>query len=373
MIFLNFFKKEKKITISPDVNKKIKMGFWENIIKKKKPFFVLAPMADVTDVAFRIIIAKYSRHENSIGFISSFKNNEAGACLAKLTERSGGPDVFWTEFVSADGLQSAGREKLLIDLAFEKDQHPIVAQIFGSNEENMERTARLCAKLGFDGIDINMGCPDKSIMKQGCGAGHIQNPEHAIKIIEAVKRGARDLPVSVKTRLGFNKNEIDTWIPKILSAGIAVLTIHGRTKKDMSKVPARWDDIKKVVDLVRASGLKTLVIGNGDVLSLEDGRAKAEQSGVDGLMLGRAIFGNPWLFDQTKKEVTVKEKLEVMLEHTRTFVEYLGQHKNFNIMKKHYKAYVNNFHGAKELRIKLMQSDNLEQIEKLTKEFLDSQ
>lgn len=346
-MFLNLFKK-KKIAYDKNLNQTIHLGFWKDLALKKKPFFVLAPMADVTDIAFRKVIAKYSRHG----------------------EVSGGPDVFWTEFVSADGLQSEGRDKLMIDLAFEPNQHPIVAQIFGSHEGNMEATAKLCRELGFDGIDINMGCPDKAIMKQGCGAGAIQNPDHAVKIIQAVKRGAGDLPVSIKTRLGFNKNEIDTWIPKILSAGIAVLTIHGRTKKDMSKVPARWDDIKKVVDLVRASGLKTLVIGNGDVLSVEDGKEKTRESGVDGAMLGRAIFGNPWLFNEDKEEISIKEKLEVMLEHTRTFVECLSQHKNFNIMKKHYKAYVNNFPGAKELRIKLMESENYEEIKKHTKEFL---
>lgn len=325
------------------------MGFWEKF-EKGKPFFVLAPMADVTDVAFRKIITKYSRHG----------------------QEGGGPDVFWTEFVSADGLNSAGRDKLLIDLKFEEEQRPMVAQIFGSNEENMEATARLCVELGFDGIDINMGCPDKSIMKQGCGSGHIANPDHAVKIIQAVKRGAGDLPVSVKTRLGFNKNEIETWVPKILSAGVAVLTMHGRTKKEMSKVPARWSDIKRVVEIVKESGLKTLVIGNGDALSLDDAKLKIKQSGVDGVMLGRAIFGNPWLFDEDKKDVSTRERLEVMLEHTKTFVEYLGEHKNFNIMKKHYKAYVNNFQGAKELRIKLMESESYEQIEKHTKDFIDS-
>lgn len=347
-MFWNIFK-NKKIKLDKSLNENIHLGFWEDLAKNRKPFFVLAPMADVTDVAFRKVIAKYSRHG----------------------EEGGGPDVFWTEFVSADGLNSPGRDKLLIDLKFEENQRPIVAQIFGSKEENMEATARLCAELGFDGIDINFGCPDKAIMKQGCGAGAIQNPDHAVKIIQAVKRGAGKLPVSVKTRLGFNKNEIETWVPKILSAGVAVLIMHGRTKKEMSKVPARWDEIKKVVDIVRESGLKTLVIGNGDAVDLEDGTRKAEQSGVDGVMIGRGIFGNPWLFDSLKKEISVKERLEVMLEHTRTFFEYLGEHKNFNIMKKHYKAYVNNFHGAKELRIKLMESENYEQIEKLTKEFLD--
>ncbi len=348
-MILNWFKK-KNVQYDPYLNETIHLGFWEKLVQTKRPFFVLAPMADVTDIAFRSVIAKYSRHG----------------------EIGGGPDVFWTEFVSADGLSSAGKEKLLIDLAYEPNQHPIVAQIFGSDEQNMEAVARLCKDLGFDGIDINMGCPDKAIIKQGCGAGAIQDPDKAVKIIQAVKRGAGDIPVSVKTRLGFNKNEIDTWIPKILSAGIAVLTIHGRTKKDMSKVPARWDDIKKVTDLVRQSGLKTLVIGNGDVMSVSDGREKASHSGVDGLMLGRAIFGNPWLFDEQKQEVSISEKLTVMLEHTKLFVSYLGQHKNFNIMKKHYKAYVNNFPGAKELRIKLMESENYEEIERYTHEFLAS-
>jgi nifR3 family TIM-barrel protein len=350
-MFWNLFKRKNKVVLDSKINDSIKMGFWEKLSLEKKPFFVLAPMADVTDIAFRKIIAKYSRR------------GEVG----------GGPDVFWTEFVSADGLNSPGRDKLLIDLKFEENQRPIVAQIFGNDEENMEKTARLCKELSFDGIDINMGCPDKAIIKQGCGAGAIQNPDQAVKIIQAVKRGAGDLPVSVKTRLGFNKNEIDTWIPKILSAGIAVLTIHGRTKKDMSKVPARWDDIKKVSDIVKNAGLKTLVIGNGDVTSLEDGREKAAQSLVDGVMIGRGIFGNPWLFDENKKEISVRERLTVMLEHTRTFVEYLGGHKNFNIMKKHYKAYVNNFHGAKELRVRLMESEAYEEIEKITLEFLENQ
>lgn len=348
-MFLNLFKK-KKVKYKKNLNDEIVMGFWSGLAEKKKPFFVLAPMADVTDMTFRKIIAKYSRHG----------------------EEGGGPDVFWTEFVSADGLNSPGRDNLLIDLKYSGKEHPIVAQIFGSNEGNMEATAKLCKDLGFDGIDINMGCPDRAIIKQGCGSGAIRDPEKAIKIIQAVKRGAPDLPVSVKTRLGFNKNEIETWVPKLLSAGIAVLTMHGRTKKEMSKVPARWDDIKRVNEIVRDSGLKTLVVGNGDVLDIKDAREKAKHSGVDGVMLGRAIFGNPWLFDENKKDISIQEKLDVMLEHTKMYVEDLGAHKNFNIMKKHYKAYVNGFSGAKDLRVKLMESENYEQIESITREFLDS-
>ena len=325
------------------MSKEINLGFWQDLVAKKRPFFVMAPMADVTDCAFRQIITKYGK-----------------------------PDVFWTEFVSADGLSSKeGREALMIDLKYSENERPIVAQLFGSNEKNMEEAARLCSELGFDGIDINMGCPDKTIIKQGAGAAHIKNPDLAVKIIQAAKRGAPNLPVSVKTRLGFNKNEFDTWIPKILSCDIAVLTIHGRTMKEMSKVPARWDDIKKVCDIVRSLSKKTLVIGNGDVKDLEDAKNKVKESGVDGVMFGRAIFGNPWLFNENVKNVSVSDKLRVMLEHTKLFVEMLGNYKNFNIMKKHYKAYVNGFHGAKELRIKLMESPDYETIEKITNEFLN--
>lgn len=341
MKFLNFlFKKEKKIP--KEFLGEIRMGFWEEVVKNKRPFFVLAPMADVTDCVFREVIADTAK-----------------------------PDVFWTEFVSADGLASEkGRAALMVDLKFSEKERPIVAQLFSSNPANMEYAAKLCSELGFDGIDINMGCPDKTILKQKAGAAHILDPERALEVIAAAHRGAPNLPISVKTRLGFNKNEFETWIPKLLTANIAVLTIHGRTKKEMSKVPARWDDIGRVAEIVRKSGKKTLVIGNGDVKDLEDAKEKAKASGVDGIMLGRAIFGNPWLFDENKKDISVPEKLKMMLRHTKRFVEVLGSYKNFSIMKKHYKAYVNNFSGAKELREKLMEAKTYEEIENITEDFL---
>lgn len=318
-------------------------NFWE---KLNKPFFALAPMADVTDASFRQIIAKYSRHG----------------------EPGGGPDVFWTEFVAADGLMSPGREVLRHDLRFGENEHPIVAQLFGSHPDKMEGAARLCAELGFDGIDINMGCPDKSIEKQGAGAGMIKNPASAVEIIRAAKRGAPNLPVSVKTRIGYNKNEIDTWIPTLLNEDIAALTIHCRTRKEMSKVPARWEHVKEVVDIRNAMGKKTLILGNGDVKDLNDAKEKAAATGCDGVMLGRAIFGNPWLFDQRKKEVTKEEKLRVLAEHTKLYEELLGGIKSFSIMKKHYKAYVNNFDGAMEIREKLMQCENAAQVESVVDE-----
>ncbi|HEY0964242.1 MAG TPA: tRNA-dihydrouridine synthase [Candidatus Paceibacterota bacterium] len=328
------------------------MSFWE---KLQNPFFVLAPMADVTDAPFRRMIAKYSAHERVDGTI-------------------GGPDVMWTEFVAADGLVRAteeGKKKLMADLIYAEEERPIVAQLFTSNEEHMEYAAKLCRELGFDGIDINMGCPDRSIEKQGCGSAMIKHPENARAIIRAAKRGAGDVPVSVKTRVGYNKDEIDTWIPQVLAENPAALTIHARTRKDMSKVPARWEYVARVVALRDELAPGVRIIGNGDALSLTDARHKAEQSGADGVMLGRAIFGNPWLFHPEKdlSNVSLEERLVVMLEHTALFAELLP-HKNFAVMKKHYKAYVNGFHGAAELRGLLMKKNSVEEIAEVVHAFL---
>lgn len=321
-------------------------------------------MADVTDCAFRQVIAKYGK-----------------------------PDIFWTEFVSADGLCSAGKNKLLVDLQYSKNEKPIVAQIFGSNSENIKKASMLCAELGFDGIDINMGCPDKSIEKQHAGAYMIRDPKLAREIIRAAKEGSGGLPVSVKTRIGYNKNEIETWVRELLEKDIAALTIHLRTRKEMSNVPAHWELMKRIVEIRDEMKVSTLILGNGDVVDLDDAREKAKETGCDGVMLGRAIFGNPWLFsgnkinskfsqvlgfpgsrpgpDHSKILINlVSEKLEVMLEHTKLFEKMLGGHKNFAIMKKHFKAYVNGWEGAKELRVKLMETENASQVEGIVNDFL---
>jgi nifR3 family TIM-barrel protein len=320
-------------------------SFWYNL---KKPFFVLAPMADVTDVAFRSIIAKYSRHGES----------------------GGGPDVFWTEFVSADGLLSPGREVIKRDLEFGDNEHPIVAQIFGAKPENFTPVAEMVAEMGFDGIDINMGCPDRSVNKQGAGAALCKNPELAADIIRATKAGAGDLPVTAKIRIGWTKDETETWLPALLEAEPAVISIHARTRKDLSKVPPKWDAVKRAVEIRDEMGKDTLIVANGGILTHEQGEEVARYTGCDGIMMGKAIFGNPWLFDREKGEVTVEEKLRVMLEHTKLFLEKLGDIKSFAIMKKHYKAYVNGFPGAKELRIKLMAANSYEEIEREVEKFL---
>ncbi|MBI2637467.1 MAG: tRNA-dihydrouridine synthase family protein, partial [Candidatus Sungbacteria bacterium] len=279
-------------------------GFWKNL---KKPIFAIAPMANVTDAAFR-----------------------------KIFVLCGRPDVFWTEFVSVEGLLSRGKEALLPDLWFDKSEHPIVAQIFGSNPEQFERIGPLIKELGFDGVDINMGCPDKNVEKQGAGAALIKTPELAKEIIRALKRGVDPLPVSVKTRIGYSKNEIETWIPSLLKENLAALIIHLRKRKEMSDVPAHWELARDAVELRDRYSPQTLILGNGDVNSLNEARTRIEESGMDGVMIGKGIFGNPWFF--LGRTPDTREKLTRMVQHAELFESMFQGKKSFAVMKKHFKA-----------------------------------
>ncbi|MEI8223686.1 MAG: tRNA-dihydrouridine synthase [bacterium] len=350
-------------------------NFWKQL---NTPFFALAPMADVTDPAFRRIITKYGK-----------------------------PDVTWTEFVSADGLcHPAGRDNLIKDLAYTEAERPIVAQLFSSNPENMRKAAQLCAELGFDGVDINMGCPDRTIEKQGCGSAMIKTPDKAVEIIRAAKQGISDagkeIPVSVKTRVGYNTEIINEWIPVLLNESIAALTIHARTRKDLSQVPANWNYVMRVVALRNKLAPETVILGNGDVVDRADGLEKAATTGCDGIMIGRAVFGNPWIFNTsiavakrgnwrqgfllrllphrwskriqgdsryTVAQIPLAEKLRVMVEHSQLFCELLP-HKNFAVMKKHYKAYAHGFPGAKDLRVALMEAVDVESVKGIVEQFL---
>ncbi|MHB9019973.1 MAG: tRNA dihydrouridine synthase [Minisyncoccota bacterium] len=320
-------------------------GFWKKIAieakKEKRPILTLASMANVTDAAFRKMIAKYGR-----------------------------PDVMWTEFVSCDGVCSRGKKNLMLDLIFDRSEHPIVAQFFGSKPENFYKCAQLAQKLGFDGIDINMGCPDRGVIRQGAGSALIKNPKLAQKIIKETIRGAGKLPVSVKTRIGFNELEYKKWIPYLLKMDIAALTIHGRTKKEMSDVPAHWDVIAEIVKMRDKLKSKTLIIGNGDVSSLADAQEKYEKYGVDGVMVGRAMFGTPWFFSKKKKNITLKFKLKLALEHTKLFEKIFKDKKHFEIMKKHYKAYVSGFDNARKIRMRLMTVKNLDSAKKILKDLI---
>lgn len=336
--------------------KKVNSGFWA---KLQKPVFVMAPMADVTDVAFRQMFAKYGK-----------------------------PDVTWTEFVSCDGLIMApeqkrkgetisSQEKLWADLKYFENERPIVAQIFSSKPKMMEEAAYLVTKKGFDGIDINMGCPARVIQKQESGAALIKNPKRAVQMIKAARKGIHkackemnksDIPLSVKTRIGYNKDTMENWISVLLKQNLPLITIHARTKKEMSKVPAHWNRISDAVKLRDKISPETLIFGNGDVKDLNDAKEKVKETGCDGVMLGRAIFGNPYLFSEKREVKSEKESFDLLLEHTKLFEKYLS-HKNFNIMKKHYKAYVNGFKGAKELREKLMSAKDSVEVESILKDW----
>jgi len=327
--------------------------FWQ---KLTKPFFVMAPMADVTDVAFRALVGK-----------------------------RGAPDVFWTEFVSADGLYhliekgnkntknttiygSKGTNPLLRDLQFDSEQRPIVAQIFSSKPEMISYATRLVAELGFDGVDINMGCPDRAIEKQGCGAAMMKNPKLAEEIIRAAQE-ASSLPVSVKTRVGYNKESLDEWLTALLEANPAAITLHLRTRKEMSLVPADWELMKKAVSIRNRVNPSVLLIGNGDVRDIEDARIKIAESGCDGAMLGRAMFGNPWVFAGRKPEDTpLPEKLSALIELAHEF-EKISPSKNFAILKKHIKAFVTGFDGAAELRAELMQAESATALEAIVAKY----
>lgn len=332
------------------------MDFWK---KLERPFFVLAPMADVTDAAFRRMIAKYSGHMHRDGVRR-------------------GPDVMWTEFVSADGLMRApeeGRKKLLRDLEYVEEERPIVAQLFTSDPVAMEYAAKLVAELGYDGVDINMGCPDRSIEKQGSGAALIKNPARAREIIRAAKRGMSHdgilRPVSVKTRLGYNSDILEEWLPEILAENPSAVTVHARTRKEMSKVPARWERVAKAVEIRNQLSSSARIIGNGDVISIQDAEAKIAESGADGAMVGRGVFGNPWFFhpDKDVHTVSLEERLRVMVEHTKLYAD-LFPDKNLAILKKHYRIYVNGFPGASTLRADLMNAGTVDDIERVVDSFL---
>ncbi len=324
-------------------------NFW---LELPKPFFVLAPMYDVTDSAFRQIIAKYSR--------------------------PAGPQVFFTEFVSADGLASeVGRDRLKREFYFTESERPIVAQIFSAHPDKVKIAAALAREMGFDGIDINMGCPDRAVLKQGSGAALIKTPNLALEIIAAAKEGAGDLPVSVKSRIGYNTEIIEEWTKILLAGKPAALTFHLRTVKELSLVPAHWDLIKIPVALAR--GTETLIVGNGDVATPAEGKELAEKYGVDGIMIGRGIFGNPWLWSG-RDDILLEERLRVLVEHSKLFSDlycqgetnqrlFADHTKNFDVMKKHFKAYIKGFDGAGELRAKLMECKTAGEVEKIVKSF----
>ena len=304
-------------------------------LQSKKPFFVLAPMDDVTDTVFREVVA-----------------------------RAAAPDLAVTEFASADGfVHPKGRESVERRLQVNETEAalgvPLIAQIWGATPNHYYAMAKdLAARGDFAGIDINMGCPEKGIVKRGCCGGLIkeENWDTAAAIIAATKRGAGDLPVSVKTRLGVNSLNTEAWATHLLKQDLAALTIHGRTVREMSKVPAHWDEIGKVAALRDQIAPQTVIIGNGDVESREQGAALAAEHGLDGIMIGRGVFHNLFVFDPDQREHAPEEMFRILLEHVALYEQTWGTTKSYAPLKKFFKIYIHGFAGAAELRAQLMET-----------------
>lgn len=308
----------------------------------------MAPLDDVTDTVFRQVIA---------------------GCAP--------PDLYFTEFVNVDGLQSPGRPKLLKKLRFTATERPLVAQIWGKQPENFYKTARQLAdgtfahELGvpegvnFAGVDLNMGCPDKTVVKNGACSALINNRELAGEIIGATREGlAGRLSLSVKTRLGFNEDDL-TWPEFLLKQKLNMLTIHGRTKREMSKVPARWDAIGEVRELRDKLSPRTLIVGNGDVRDRPHGLELAAKHRLDGIMIGRGIFEDPFAFADSSpwQDYTTEQRIALYRHHVELFAA-TWQHRERPIatLNKFCKIYINGFDGAKDLREKLMRAQSAEEL-----------
>lgn len=310
----------------------------------RRPFFVLAPMEDVTDTVFRRVI-----------------------------KSQGAPDLYFTEFTNCEALLSVGKKRVQHRLEFTPGEHPLIAQIWGIRPEQYEKVAGELVEMGFDGIDINMGCPERSVVKQGACSALIKNPSLAREIIQATKEGAEGkIPVSVKTRLGFNSITTEEWLGFLLDQDIAALSVHGRTVAEMSKVPAHWDEIKKAVQLRDEKNLTTLIIGNGDITSYADGLEKVKNYGVDGIMVGRGVFHNPWLFNPSidPSHKSPKERMELLLQHVELFDTTWGNTKNYQILKKYFKIYIQGFDGASDVRVKFMETKTADEAKELAQHFL---
>ena len=316
-------------------------GFWNTL---PRPFMALAPMSGYTDTAYRLMAVRY-----------------------------GSPDVMYTEFVPANGLASDGRANLLHFFHTTPAQRPLVAQLYGGEPGHFYAAARVAATLGVDGIDINMGCPAKAVVSRKGGAALIGDLPRAREIIDAAKDGAGGLPVSVKTRLAPAADN-ERWLTGLLEAQPAALAVHARARCDTYKSPARWGEIARLVQLARVAhpdpGERPLIIGNGDVKSLAQARQRAAETGCDGVMLGRACYGNPWLFNReyTRDDLPRAELLEVMLEHARVFREHNVAERPLEFLRKHFKAYVHGFKGATAIRARVMAAEDYAKLEAMVRE-----
>lgn len=303
-----------------------------------KPFFVLAPMDDVTDTVFRRVIAD---------------------CAA--------PDMYFTEFVNVDALQSKGREATLPRLRFTEKERPIIAQLWGLNPDNFYKSAQDIVEMGFDGVDLNFGCPDKNVVRNGACSAFIlpENRDRAVDIIHAVREGVLPhFPISVKTRLGFNDIDL-SWHELLLQQKLNMLTIHGRTKKQMSNVPADWIRIGEIARLRDALSPDTLIVGNGDVMNCAEGEKLAKEHGLDGIMIGRGVFHDPYVFASKSpwEKFSKEQRIALYRRHVELFAEtWKNNQRKIHTLNKFCKIYINGFDGAKEMREKLMRANSTEEL-----------
>ncbi|MDW4404575.1 tRNA-dihydrouridine synthase [Staphylococcus saprophyticus] len=316
----------------------MKENFWREL---PRPFFVLAPMEDVTDVVFRHVVSEAGR-----------------------------PDVFFTEFTNTESYcHPEGVHSVRGRLTFTEDEQPIVAHIWGDKPDHFREMSIGMAEMGFKGIDLNMGCPVPNVATKGKGSGLIQRPEIAAEIIQAAKAGG--IPVSVKTRLGYSEiDEWRDWLRHVFEQDIANLSIHLRTRREMSKVDAHWEligEIKKLRDEIAPDTLLTI---NGDIPDRKTGLELAEKYGIDGVMIGRGIFHNPYAFEKEPREHTSEELLGLLRLHLDLFDQYTeNEPRQFKPLRRFFKIYVRGIRGASELRHQLMSTNTTDYARKLLDEF----
>ncbi|HDI0261563.1 TPA: tRNA-dihydrouridine synthase [Staphylococcus aureus] len=316
----------------------MKENFWSEL---PRPFFILAPMEDVTDIVFRHVVSEAAR-----------------------------PDVFFTEFTNTESFcHPEGIHSVRGRLTFSEDEHPMVAHIWGDKPEQFRETSIQLAKMGFKGIDLNMGCPVANVAKKGKGSGLILRPDVAAEIIQATKAGG--LPVSVKTRLGYYEiDEWKDWLKHVFKQDIANLSIHLRTRKEMSKVDAHWELIEAIKNLRDEIAPNTLLTINGDIPDRKTGLELAEKYGIDGVMIGRGIFHNPFAFEKEPREHTSKELLDLLRLHLSLFNKYeKDEIRQFKSLRRFFKIYVRGIRGASELRHQLMNTQSIAEARALLDEF----
>ncbi|MED4473886.1 MULTISPECIES: tRNA dihydrouridine synthase [Bacillaceae] len=313
-------------------------NFWRDL---PRPFFILAPMEDVTDVVFRHVVSEAAR-----------------------------PDVFFTEFTNTESYcHPEGIYSVRGRLTFTEDEQPIVAHIWGDKPEHFRQMSIGMAEMGYQGVDINMGCPVPNVATKGKGSGLIRRPEVAAELIQAAKAGG--LPVSVKTRLGYtNIEEWRDWLTHVFEQDIANLSIHLRTRKEMSKVDAHWElisEIKKLRDEVAPDTLLTI---NGDIPDRQTGLKLVQKFGVDGVMIGRGIFKNPFAFEKEPREHSSQELLDLLRLHLDLFDKYSKlEPRSFKPLRRFFKIYVRGIRGAGELRNQLMSTETTDEVRALLDNF----